>query len=83
MTKPTELEVLTASLERSLSERYGTMVGSCDLWRELGFRSPSAFRQALARGTLGLTVFVVAGRRGKFALAGDIALWIARQKLSI
>lgn len=82
MTEPTDLEVLTTVIEQSLSERYGTMVGSRDIWRELGYRSPSAYRQALARGTLDLPVFVVAGRRGKFALAQDIALWIARQKLS-
>ncbi|HBO1833585.1 TPA: hypothetical protein L4G11_001266 [Pseudomonas aeruginosa] len=76
-----DLLALSTELEHQLTARYGTMLGSRDLWRELGYRSPSAFRQALLRGSLDLPVFEVEGRRGRFALARDVAAWIARQRL--
>jgi hypothetical protein len=77
-----DLLALSTELEHQLTARYGTMLGSRDLWRELGYRSPNAFRQALLRGTLDLPVFEVESRRGRFALARDVAAWIARQRLS-
>ncbi|HBO4599509.1 TPA: hypothetical protein L6A81_25825 [Pseudomonas aeruginosa] len=82
MPTPTEFLALSAELEQLLTTRYGVMLGSKDLWRELGFRSPNAFRQALARGTLDVPVFEVQNRRGRFALAKDVADWVARQRMS-
>lgn len=82
MPTPTDFLALSAELEQQLTTRYGVMLGSKDLWRELGFRSPNAFRQALARGTLDVPVFEVQNRRGRFALAKDVAVWIARQRMS-
>lgn len=78
----TDFLALSAELEQQLTTRYGVMLGSKDLWRELGFRSPNAFRQALARGTLDVPVFEVQNRRGRFALAKDVAVWVARQRMS-
>lgn len=82
MPTPTDFLALSAELEQQLTTRYGVMLGSRDLWRELGFRSPNAFRQALARGTLDVPVFEVTNRRGRFALAKDVAAWIARQRMN-
>ncbi|SDU24900.1 hypothetical protein SAMN05216296_2646 [Pseudomonas pohangensis] len=82
MPKPTDFLTLSAELEQLLTTRYGVMLGSKDLWRELGFRSPSAFRQALVRGTLDLAVFEVQNRRGRFALAKDVAVWLTEQRMS-
>lgn len=82
MPIPTDFLALSAELERQLTTRYGVMLGSKDLWRELGFRSPNAFRQALARGTLDVPVFAVQNRRGRFALAKDVAAWVAQQRMS-
>jgi hypothetical protein len=78
MPLPTDFLILSSELEQQLTTRYGVMLGSKDLWRELGFRSPNAFRQALVRGTLDVPVFAVQNRRGRFALAKDAAIWIAR-----
>ncbi|MDG9924475.1 MULTISPECIES: hypothetical protein [unclassified Pseudomonas] len=78
----TDFLTLATELEQQLTTRYGVMLGSKDLWRELGFRSPNAFRQAMIRGTLDLPVFEVQNRRGRFALAKDVATWIARQRMS-
>jgi hypothetical protein len=83
MTTLTDFLALSFELEQQLTARYGVMLGSKDLWRELGFRSPSAFRQALARGTLDVPVFEVQNRRGRFALASEVANWIARQRMSV
>lgn len=82
MPIPTDFQTLSCELEQQLTSRYGAMLGSRDLWRELGFRSPNALRQALARGTLTLPIFEVQNRRGSFALAKDVAIWIASQRLS-
>lgn len=79
----TDFLTLSSELEQQLTTRYGVMLGSKDLWRELGFRSPNAFRQALVRGTLDVPVFAVQNRRGRFALAKDVAIWIARQRLPV
>lgn len=81
MTRLQDVQRLASDLERQLSERYGAMLGSKDLWRELGFPSPNAFRQALARGTIEVPVFEVSNRRGRFTLAKDVANWIANQRL--
>lgn len=83
MPIPTDFLALSTELERQLTTRYGVMLGSKDLWRELGFRSPNAFRQALVRGTLDVPVFAVQNRRGRFALAKDVAIWIARQRMPV
>ncbi|MDH0074769.1 hypothetical protein N5D13_08935 [Stenotrophomonas maltophilia] len=68
---------LTQMLEQDLLHRYGPVIGQDDLRQALGYTSADAFRQALSRGVLPVPVFVIAHRRGKFALAKDIAQWLA------
>lgn len=74
------LELLAASLERDLFERYGPMVAGDELRQALGYSSNDAFRQALSRRTVPVPVFGLPHRRGKFALVKDIAKWLADQR---
>lgn len=64
-------------LERDLLMRYGPMIGNDDLLQALGYLSLDAFRQALVRRQLPVPVFPLANRRGKYALAKDVAHWLA------
>lgn len=41
-----------------------------------GFRSAEALKMATKRGRLGFKVFLIPGRRGKFALTADVAAWL-------
>lgn len=63
-------------IEKSLLETYGAIVGGARLASILGYPSVGAFRQALRRGRLPVTVLPIAGRRGKFAQVYDIAVWL-------
>ena len=72
------LAVLASEFEQGLLQRYGPIVGQDELRQALGYASQDAFRQALARGRLPVPVFSIAGRRGKYALSKDIALWLAQ-----
>jgi hypothetical protein len=64
-------------IERQLLTAYGPLIGGDNLRRVLGFQTAAAFLQAATRGTLPIPVFPIANRKGKFALARDIATWLA------
>ena len=49
------------------------------LRRALGYRSMDALRKAISRGTAPVRVFMLPNRRGRFALARDVAMWLAAQ----
>ena len=83
MNEQNPIQRLADELEHGLTARYGVMLGSNALWRELGFRSPAAFRVALSRGMIGVPFFTLPNRRGRFALAKDIATWIACQRHAV
>lgn len=68
---------LSEMLELALVERYGVMIGGKQLTHALGYPTQAAFRQALARETVPIHVFALENRKGKFALAHDVARWIA------
>ncbi len=59
-----------------LARRYGPMIGGTDLFHVLGYRNGQAFRQAVRQGRLGIHVFNLPARQGKFALTADVAAWI-------
>ncbi|WP_095158044.1 hypothetical protein [Pseudomonas sp. Irchel 3E13] len=82
MEEPTEVDALAFELEVDLKDRYGLMVGSSALWRELGYASYEAFRKAKQRGTIEVPLFDVPNRRGSFALSKEVASWVARQRCS-
>lgn len=69
--------VLTEALERDLLTRYGPILGGEALRHALGYASTDAFRQALSRRQLPVPIFELPNRRGKFALAKDVAHWLA------
>lgn len=88
MTKPDpqrddpELSVLSDHIEESLLRHYGPILGGVDLPRALGFPSRGAFQQAVQRQVIEISVFGIPKRRGTFALAKDVARWLATQRLN-
>lgn len=74
-TARTEVERAIAA---DLTSRYGPLVGGADLWRLLGYPSSEAFRQAAKRGCLPIPIICIPHRRGRFALATDIARWLGQ-----
>ncbi len=59
-----------------LVNRYGPVMGGRDLIRALGYGNGQAFRHAARQGRLGVRIFNLPGRSGKFALTADVAAWI-------
>jgi hypothetical protein len=76
------LTELSRTLEVELLAVHGPMVGGNELSAALGFRTNSAFRQALVRDMVPVPVFSIKHRRGKFALTREVAHWIAEQRQS-
>ena len=68
------------NLEAALIAQYGPMLSGEQLRQILGYPTMSAFRQALSRNTIPIAVFSLPNRRGKFALAQDVAQWLASQR---
>lgn len=71
---------LAEALERDLNDKHGPLIANDALRVALGYPSMNAFRQALVRGTVPVPVFALENRRGKFALAKDVAAWLAAQR---
>lgn len=71
---------LARELEEDLLRRYGTLLPGSALASELGYPSARAYQQAVTRRTVPVPVFQVARRRGTFALAKDVAEWVAQQR---
>jgi hypothetical protein len=65
----------TAMLQ-ALLDKHGPLMGGTDLIRALGFSNTAAFREAHRKGRLGVHIFSIPERRGRFALTQDIAAWI-------
>lgn len=68
--------VVPDHLFKSLQEKYGPLIGGKDLWMALGYRTRAAFAKAARNGTLGIPVFSLPHRRGRFALTRDLAIWL-------
>ncbi len=64
----------------ALIRDWGYVVGSAGLRQALGFPTQAALRQAIARGAVPVKVFEIKGRKGWFALAHDLAGWLAAQR---
>lgn len=69
-------------LEDRLTRLLGAIIGGRDLQRSLGFSTPTSFRRAYERGNVGVHTFQIRGRRGRFALARDVANWLVDQATS-
>jgi len=79
ITRPRSLHACRDLLEDRLTRVLGAVIGGDHLHRSLGFPTSTAFRRACERGTVGIRVFQIRGRRGRFALATDVADWIMSQ----
>ena len=79
-TNTEELDLLAQQLESELMENYGPLLTGDALRRSLGYSSMAALRQAVARGKAPVPIFQLKDRRGKFALAKDVAAWLAEQR---
>lgn len=66
----------TAKIADDLVARYGPMIGGTELMKALGYSNGQAFRQAHRSNRLGVRVFNIPARQGKFALTTDVADWL-------
>ncbi len=73
-------ESFRTHLRLTLAAQHGEMIGGDRLRHTLGFTSISGLNMAIARNTLELPTFRVAGRRGRFALTQDVADWLVLQR---
>jgi len=74
-------DLLATRLEETLLQRYGPILGGADLAKALGYPSMRAFQQAVVRGVVGVPVFTMRNRRGRFALASEVAQFVARERV--
>jgi hypothetical protein len=75
-----EMKDLVTRLESRLNEKYGPVLNSDALVEVLGYPSLSSLRQAVLSRKLSLLVFTPENRRGKFALAIDVANWLVNER---
>ena len=68
------------SLEEKMFQAYGLLIGGLELSKILGFNTNAAFRKALSNDVIGVPVFQIDNRKGKFALTQDVAKWLFEQK---
>jgi len=68
---------LANEMQQQLTARYGPLLGGSALHRALGFSSAAAMRQAAIRNQVGVRLFNITNRRGKFAWTKDVAQWLA------
>ena len=59
-----------------LLNKYGPLLGGDELITILGYRTKSAFYRAARTRTLGIEVFNIEGRKGKFALTENVTNWL-------
>ena len=73
-------EAPNARLADELLEAHGHVIGGQVLIRLLGYPTADAFQQAIRRGSVGVAVFALPGRRGKFALTRDVAEFLDQHR---
>ena len=80
---PSPIERLADDLERKLIREYGICLSGVALSRSLGYRSIGTMRQAIKHHAVPVPLFPIKDRRGKYALAGDVARWLAAQRATV
>lgn len=65
-------------MNKQLIMQYGELMDSRSLMHVLGYKSCSTFKLAITNKTLGIKVFDVPGRRGKFALTRHVSSWLSQ-----
>lgn len=63
-------------LVSEMLRQFGPLLSGENLRKVLGFKTAAAFGQAARDGRLGVRVFEIEGRRGRFALTQDVAKWV-------
>jgi hypothetical protein len=61
-----------------LFDQFGPLIGGVDLVKILGFRTSSAFSKSLRERRIGIDIFDIPGRKGKFAYSEDVATWLSQ-----
>lgn len=83
LEKTQKEQELAQRIKQDLIEQHGMLLFGKALHQVLGFTNGDAFRQALKRGKLPVAVFELEGKRGRYALAEDIANWLAFRRMSV
>jgi len=76
----TDVQSVAEELVQRLSDKYGAVLNSKALIKELGYPSAASFQQALARGAVPVPTFKIEHRRGSFALTRDVAMWLSHKR---
>ena len=75
-----EKQELAKQLEADLLKLYDSPILNLQqLQRALNFRSVAAVKQAIVRDTFPVATFLMPNRRNRFALAKDVAVFLAEQ----
>lgn len=78
--KQDDFIALRAALENDLITRYGPVLTGEVLIKALGYISKDAFRQSVIRKTVGVQLFEMDNRRGKYALTKEVANYLAEKR---
>ncbi|MCL1092105.1 hypothetical protein L2744_21415 [Shewanella profunda] len=77
-----DVEALAFELERELMHRFGSpLLTGEKLANAMGYRSIHSLRKHMSQPVFPVELFTISGRRGRFALVKDIALWLAKQRI--
>jgi len=57
-------------------QRYGPVLGGDDLRTFLGYRTAAALAKARYLGLVGVPLFSIPGRKGKFAMTSEACSWL-------
>lgn len=71
---------MSESIESELIEKYGHLLNMEALRKTLAFSTVGALQQSINRGSLNIPIFSIENRKGKFALAKDVAEWLVNQR---
>lgn len=76
------IEALAQKLERELMHVYGSpLLTGEKLAEAMGYRSIHALRKHISQQQFPINLFTIPGRKGRFALVRDIAMWLASHRL--
>ena len=77
-----DVEIYATELEGALVRDHGYLIGGSELCALLCYPSSDALRQAVRRGRTPIPIFPIPHRRGHYAIARDIARWMASCRAS-
>ncbi len=77
-----DISELQKVLEDDLLKLHGPILFGESLLKALGYPTKAAFRQSLLRDTVPVPLFRMEKRRGYYALAKDVAKYLAERRYS-